>query len=171
MEIIDLRIRERGQMLDGFPGLGFKAYLSARKDELGSLENLYAPFYVWREPDGLSDFVCGPGFAALSADFGRPSARTWIVWRSETQDDLRDARFAVRSTEAIAPGTDLGRLRKDASAVAVAAATGNVLASVVGFEPTTWTLVRFQLLREAPEKLKPGGQAYRVGHVSLGPGE
>ncbi|MGO6908064.1 DUF4865 family protein, partial [Rhizobium ruizarguesonis] len=31
MSIIDRRIRDKGPLLDGFPNLGFKAYLSARK--------------------------------------------------------------------------------------------------------------------------------------------
>ena len=50
MGIIDRRIRDRGPGTDGLPHLGFKAYLSARKGEFGSAENLYAPFYLWQQP-------------------------------------------------------------------------------------------------------------------------
>src|SRR6185437_9612548 len=101
MDVIDRRIAERGHLLDGFPGLRFKAYLSARKGKLDSRENLYAPFYLWAQEEGLTEFVCGPGFAGLSGDFGRPSIRTWVVWSGETHHDLREARFALRENEPI----------------------------------------------------------------------
>ncbi|MGO8656848.1 DUF4865 domain-containing protein, partial [Rhizobium ruizarguesonis] len=45
-------------------------------------------------------------------------------------------------------------------------ATAGALASVSGFEPTTWTRVRFRLRREIPE-IGEHTQAYRVGHLSL----
>ena len=32
METIEARIKEKGHLLDGFPGLIFKAYLYSRKD-------------------------------------------------------------------------------------------------------------------------------------------
>ncbi len=78
MSVIDRRIADKGPLLDGFPGLKFKAYLVARRGEHG-LENLYAPFYVWSEDEGLGNFFaaqasrglrrasagrkCEPGFA------------------------------------------------------------------------------------------------------------
>jgi len=165
MGIIDRRIAEKGAMLDGFPGLGFKAYLTARKGELGSGENLYAPFYLWEDPDGLSNFVCGPGFAGVSDSFGRPSIKTWVVWQAAATDALGDAKFAARETLPIGPSADLAGLRKAESA-AVAAGDGRALARVAGFDPTNWTIVRFSLWREAQE-VEPGGQVYRVGHMSL----
>jgi hypothetical protein len=83
MAVIDHRIREKGPMLDGFPHLRFKAYLSARTQDDGftSLENLYAPFYLWDEPAGLDAFLTGPGFSAVARDFGWPSVRTWMLAR------------------------------------------------------------------------------------------
>ena len=41
------------------------------------------------------------------------------------------------------------------------------LAAVAGFEPTTWTRVRFRLWRAPPER-RDGVALYDVGHVSLG---
>jgi len=41
------------------------------------------------------------------------------------------------------------------------------LAAVAGFEPTTWTRVRFRLWRTPPER-RDGVALYDVGHVSLG---
>ncbi|SEI05207.1 protein of unknown function [Rhizobium tibeticum] len=94
MSIIDRRIRDKGPMLDGFPGLGFKAYLCARKGEFGSCENLYAPFYLWQQPQGASDFLTGPGFERVTQSFGWPHVKTWIVWHAETASAVTDAKFA-----------------------------------------------------------------------------
>ncbi|AYG67264.1 MULTISPECIES: DUF4865 family protein [unclassified Rhizobium] len=171
MTIIDRRIRDKGPLLDNLPGLKFKAYLTTRKGDAvtGSRENLYAPFYVWQQEEGLSDFVCGPGFVALTESFGRPRVNTWIAWHADTSADIRSASFATREVVAIDPSASLAELRQEQSeAAAKAISDGAALASVVAFEPTHWTLVRFRLLAE-PQKdpARSGLQAYNVGHLSL----
>ncbi|MBY3414614.1 DUF4865 family protein [Rhizobium laguerreae] len=166
MSIIDCRIRDKGPLLDGFPNLGFKAYLKARKSEFGSRENLYAPFYLWQTPEGVSDFLCGPGFEALTGAFGWPQVKTWIVWQAEISPDIAAAKFAtcdIQQTEPYAPLIDL---RGANSAEADADMATGALASVSGFEPTTWTRIRFKLWREVPE-IGKHTRAYRVGHLSL----
>ena len=109
MDIIDRRIAAKGHLTDGFPGLLFKAYLSARKGESGR-DNAYAPLYVWNTVEGMHAFLNGPGFAALADAFGRPA--------------------------------------------------------VAGYEPGTWTLVRFSLWESAPADIGERAAVYDVGHVS-----
>ena len=167
MSIIDRRIRDKGPMLDGFPGLGFKAYLSARKGEFGSPENLYAPFYVWQQPEGASNFLTGPGFEGLTRSFGWPRVKTWIAWHVETAPTIGDAKFAVAETLAIEPYAPLTIIRQEETQRAQQQALEtDVLASVSAFEPTSWTMVRFSLHRSVPP-VSGSGQIYRVGHVSL----
>jgi hypothetical protein len=171
MAIIDRRIAEKGSFTDNFPGLNFKAYLIARRGE-DSAENLYAPFYVWRRDEGLSNFLCGPGFEGVSGAFGWPSVRTWIVWRSAVDRAIGEAAFASREILAIGPHADLGELRRRESEETAADVAAGALASVAAFEPTTWTRVRFRLWRERPRSTTAGMQIYRVGHMSLsGEGE
>jgi hypothetical protein len=167
MAIIDRRIRDRGPLLDGFPRLRFKAYLSARKQEasFASAENLYAPFYLWEEPQGIQDFLCSPGFAAVARDFGWPTVVTWIVWGAELGAPLADARFASRVVRPIAAYSDLAALREEAVAADLAAVREGAVAAVSGFDPARWAKVEFRLWREPPEAAE--AQAYRVGHVSL----
>lgn len=171
MAIIDRRVREKGPLLDNLPGLKFKAYLSARKDDVqtGSPENLYAPFYVWNEEEGLSDFICGPAFAGLTTDFGWPRVNTWIVWHAGLSGDIRQARFAAREVMQLEPHAPLAELRqRESEEAAGEVARGDALASVTAFEPTTWTQVRFRLLAEPPRKLlAPSLQIYNVGHLSI----
>jgi len=171
MTIIDRRIRDKGPLLDGFPHLRFKAYLSARKDEVdvASSENLYAPFYLWNRPDGASNFLTGPGFAQLTKDFGWPSVDIWMIWHSAVAVDVGKARFASRHVEAISPYRDLTELRNELVQWAGSDSAKRALAVVVGFDPTGWRLVRFQLWRDAPSPSDVADQIYHVGHVSEGP--
>ena len=158
---IDQRIRDKGPSLDGFPHLRFKAYLSARK-----AEKLYAPFYLWDDIEGLNDFLCGPGFAVLSRDLGRPSVQTWSVWSAEQGTDLRRAKFATREISAIEKGADLSQLRKAAVTQAQDAIDDGALASTVGFDPTGWTKLHFQLW-QTPPTVGDAVQVYDVGYVAL----
>jgi hypothetical protein len=93
--------------------------------------------------------------------------RTWIVWQAEISPDIASAKFATRDVLQTEPYAPLADIRRAESAQAGAdIATGDALASVTGFEPTTWTRVRFRLWREIPE-IGEHTQAYRVGHLSL----
>jgi Domain of unknown function (DUF4865) len=169
MGIIDRRIRDRGPLLDGFPRLRFKAYLSARKQQRSpaSLENLYAPFYLWDEPEGISQFLASAGFAALTRDFGWPSVRTWIVWGAELGANLGEARYASREITPITPYSDLASHREGASAKALAAVRNGALGAVAAFDPTGWTIVNFSLWRTPPVQMSGDAQTYAVGHISL----
>ncbi len=180
MGIIGRRIDERAHLTDGFPGLAFKAYLQAnRREAPRRTDNLYAPFYLWRDADGMNDFLCGPGFDGLTQSFGRPSVSTWSVWHAALAPDIAGARHALRQTLPIAPHTDLATLRREESERSRAwLSDGDVLATVAGFVPSSWSVVRFLLLRAMPhvQQLQQPGQpwaegqvqCYGVGHVSTG---
>ncbi|MFL6632685.1 MAG: DUF4865 family protein [Massilia sp.] len=159
MAIIDRRIADRGHLTDGFPGLLFKAYLSARKTGLGD-DNAYAPFYVWNTVDGMHAFLNGPGFAGVAQAFGRPSVATWLVWQALCAPGFEHARFASVERRAIPPGADLEALRREATDD-----SDGALAVVVGYEPGDWTLVRFRLW-DAEPAAGDAVQVYAVGHVS-----
>jgi hypothetical protein len=172
MSIIDRRIAERGHLTDGFPGLAFKAYLQARKEGSypSNRDNVYAPFYLWNSPDGMNDFLCGPGFAGLAQSFGWPSVKTWSVWHAEASPGLADARFATRELAALPPHARLDELRASETEHARSKVTvQGALAALCGFEPTTWTAMRFALWAEPPRELdSPDTHVYAVGHVSTG---
>jgi hypothetical protein len=170
MAIIDRRIAEKGPLLDNLPNLKFKAYLTARKDdETSSRENLYAPFYLWNQEDGLNDFLCGEGFAGLTRSFGWPMIKTWIVWQAHLSGAVPEARFATREMRVMAAHSSLSELRKRESEEAFnEVEKGGALASISAFEPTSWTRIRFRLWGE-PRRLTPDAdvQAFRIGHLSL----
>ncbi len=168
MSIIEQRIAEKGPMLDAFPHLRLKAYLSVshQDHDIRSAENLYAPFYVWDEPEGISNFLCGSGFGGLTQAFGWPKVQTWLVWAAEHVGDVRNALFASRDIASIPPYADLRGLRSQAMADAKADMAAGALASVSAFDPMAWSFVRFQLWADIPPETNTARQLYRVGHVS-----
>jgi hypothetical protein len=166
MAIVERRIAEKGPALDGWPGLSAKAYLSARRDA-NQRENLYAPFYLWDDASAMSGFLTGRGFAGVSDAFGWPKVRLWIVWRARLARDVEQAKFATREIAPIAPHAPLEALEAQENDAADQAIDRGALAAVAGFEPTTWTCVRFRLWRARPQR-RDGVAFYDVGHVSLG---
>jgi hypothetical protein len=170
MAIIDRRIAEKGHLLDNYPHLQFKAYLSARPtDETRSHDNLYAPFYLWNEVQGLNNFLGGDGFAAVSEAFGRPQVKSWFVWQARMASDIGQAVLATREilpADALMP---LGeRRRLESEKVMEDIEQPGVVASVSGFEPSSWTIVRFRLWgAEGPGRVNDATRIYKVGHMSL----
>lgn len=169
MAIIRRRIAEKGHLLDGFPGLAFKAWLYAARDEDAwpSHHNRYAPFYLWHDVEGMNAFLGGAGFAALARDFGRPAVCTWIPWQVELAADLRHAACATRELVAIPPHADLGDLRETEAAAARQDRAAGALAAIGAYDPAGWNLLRFRLWPTPRSELaREGRQLYRVGHVS-----
>lgn len=167
MSIIDRRIADKGHMTDGLPGLVCKAYLSTRKAEQGP-HNSYAPFYLWASADGMNDFLSGPGFVALTQSFGWPAVKVWSVWAAELTGSIANARGARREVVPIQPYAPLAELRARESRLARELVEKHgALAAVAGFEPTTWSLVRFQLWEDPSPTSTADSELYAVGHVSM----
>jgi hypothetical protein len=166
MAVIRRRIVAKGPLTDSLPGLGFKAYLYARRGEHGP-ENLYAPFYLWNDDEGMNQFLAGEIFTGLTQSFGWPSVKTWSVLQATTTPALRDTRYLSREILPITPHTSLAQLRQAETDIAQSALTRGALAVVTAFEPTNWTLIRARLWRERPpETAGPSGQIYNVGYLA-----
>ncbi len=170
MTIVERRVQEKGSALDDHEPLVFKAYLIARKGDptTQSHENLYAPFYLWRDNEGMGDFLCGQGFQGLVNSFGWPAVRTWpLVVAAELGSDITQAAFATREIHPMASFSPLDTLRADESRlVRDAVHRSDALGAVTAFEPTTWIMVRLRLWRVMPAFSHVGVQAYNVLHVS-----
>lgn len=171
MSIIDRRISEKGHMTDGLPGMVFKSYLVDYKASArgGMAENAYAPFYLWQTAEAMNAFLCGAGFRGLTQAFGWPSVKTWSAWHARMGAEPARARFATRTSIPIGPYADLNALRiSEVGQADALVERGQALAALAGFEPTTWTLVRFRLWEELPPfPLSAEERLYEVGHMSI----
>lgn len=169
MAIVRQRIASKGHLLDDFDGLHFKAYLHASRDRhaLATRENLYAPFYLWRDSAAMQRFLGSAGFAQLTQAFGWPVIRCWPVWDAYLSPEARHATLASREFDTIAPYSALDVLRQDDRDALQRDIERGALAALNAFEPTTWTRVRFRLWGEPHPALAAGHrQLYDVGHVS-----
>ncbi|GFZ91095.1 DUF4865 family protein [Dyella caseinilytica] len=169
MDIIRHRIAERGHLTDDFPHLAFKTYLYADRTSTYAAggENLYAPFYLWHNHEGMNAFLAGPGFAGVVESFGRPVVRTWSVWRAETASDLSAAQYATREIAPISAQAVLAALRSEEEAKVQHDVERGALAAISAFDPTSWTLMRFRLWQHIVDR--PQGHdadVYAIGHIS-----
>lgn len=171
MDIIRERIASKGHLFDAFPQLQFKAFQFACRDQAHhhTNENCYAPFYVWKNNAGMNEFLASSGFAALVSAFGWPTIRTWSVWEARLLPTMGSALCATHEIMAIAPHTALAELQKaEVEQVRKDIEQHGALAGVVGFEPTTWTLVRYRLWPDyRADFARAGVQIYEIGHLSI----
>lgn len=171
MDIIRERIASKGHLFDTFPQLRFKAFQFACRDQPHhhAQENCYAPFYVWESNAGMNEFLSSSGFAALVGAFGWPTIRNWSVWETRMLPTMGNAQCATREIVAIAPHTALAELQKaEVEQVRIDIEQLGALAGVVGFEPTTWTLVRYRLWPDfRADFARAGVQVYEIGHLSI----
>lgn len=158
MSIIEKRIADNGHLMDGFAGLIFKTYLYARSDcpLTGSAENLYAPFYLWRDVQSMNRFISGAGFQAVARAFGWPQIRVYPVLGARVSAEVAAAVFAKREITDIAPFSDLTLLTEQT--------VSDRLIDVIALDTTNWKKIHFTAGRNP---LAGGGQHYRIGHISL----
>jgi hypothetical protein len=167
MGVIRQRVATRGRALDGFPGLGQKAYLVRERGRDGSPVNEYAPFYLWRTPEGMNSFLFGPGFRGLAEDFGRPVVEHWSGLGFERGPAVdEEPHAASRHARRLPPGADLPALVEDEIRHLAALATAPGLHSAaLLLDPRRWELLRFTLWQDAaPEE--PGAERFEVLHLS-----
>ncbi|MFD7656363.1 DUF4865 family protein [Actinosynnema sp. NPDC059797] len=164
MKIIRNRVATKGSFTDGFPGLGLKAYCVRERGVDGSPVNQYSPFYLWRRPEGMNSFLWGPGFARLSADFGRPVVRHWagLAFARGPVAEPTGATKRVWSLSADAdPAEAVHRAVEELERVGGHPALHS---TAVAVDPRRWELVHFSLWGELPEA--DGEVRYEVLHVS-----
>lgn len=165
MQIIRDRVARTGHLVDGFPGLGFKAFL-VREKANGAPANEYAPFYVWHDVDGMRSFCWGElGYAAIVRDFGRHPIRDWtvvdVVGGPHPLERGRSMTITTRPLpEGVAPSAVVDELTRD-----FLASTGpSTVRRVAAVDVTTWTVLLAELSTEPAT-----AAGYEVLHVSEGP--
>ncbi|THC50027.1 DUF4865 family protein [Streptomyces sp. A1499] len=169
MDVIRRRVATKGHLLDAFPGLGFKAYLTRERGRDGSPVNQYAPFYLWNTAHGMNSFLCGPGFQGLADDFGRPVVRHWTTLAYEESPGAATGaappRAALRRREPVPAETPLPVLAEElAREAARSTREEGAVCALAAVDPRTWETVRFSLWEHEPPQ--GPGDVFEVLHVS-----
>jgi hypothetical protein len=165
MGVIRERVATRGHLLDAFPGLGLKAYLM-RERGAHSPVNQYAPLYLWSAPEGMNNFLWGPGFQGIVDDFGRPEVQHWTgLAYHEGASASAPAHTAVRRRQRVPEGVRPGPVVEEALAeVRRLAALDGVVCAALAADPRRWELLYVTLWeRDAPGA---AGDRYQVLHLS-----
>ncbi|MER6347240.1 DUF4865 family protein [Streptomyces sp. NPDC001595] len=166
MDVVRARVARLGHLLDGWEGLGFKAYLMRERGVDGSPVNQYAPFYLWNTVEGMNAFLWGGGFQGLSDDFGRPAIRQWTgLAYEEGRAAGAAARVAVRDRRPVPEGAAVGEAAEEAvRAAARLAALDGAVCAAAAVDTGRWELVLFSLwARDAP---RTDGEVFQVLHLS-----
>jgi Domain of unknown function (DUF4865) len=167
MGIIRARVARAGSGLDGYQGLGLKAYLIRESGVDASPVNQYAPFYLWADSAGAASFLwAGDGFHRIVSDFGRPVVQTWVGGGSlpgaATAAEPLFAERVVAPIEADADPAFAGERLQ--ARIATIAADPVVHSVAYGIDPRTWQSVVFTLFVTHPEAWT--GELYQVLHLS-----
>lgn len=155
MAQIRQRIVDKGPLLDGWEGLIFKAYLYSETSQ-PDMPNRYAPIYLWRDQQAIWDFLSGPGFAGLCADFGRPKVNLWYVTNHSLFRDLNDVSQALICESGRNPC--VSNIHADNAASVV---------NLEGVDPWSWQQITVDLANDTAET-PAGWQAYRCGYLARG---
>ncbi|MFB9928844.1 DUF4865 family protein [Amycolatopsis halotolerans] len=152
---IEHRVATRGHRTDAFPGLGLKAYLVR--------DNKYAPFYLWTDTGGMSQFLWGGGgFDGIVQDFGRPPVQHW-TGASCLPGPARatSPNFATKRVRPLAPS---GGIERELAELAQLSHNPAVHTTALAIDPRRWEAVRFTLWTTAPTE--DADVCYRVLHLS-----
>jgi hypothetical protein len=142
------RVRLRGSSTDEYPDLAVKAYCIT--------DTHYSPFYFWRAPDGMNQFLYRDGgFHNIVNDFGRPPVQHWmgVAFR---KGGATQARTATRRVVPFPPHTKIPYS---------AAEQQDFFAHATGIDPHSWQLVQFTLWPGEPPHGTEGVR-YDVLHLS-----
>lgn len=167
MQIIRDRVTRTGHLLDGYPGLECKAYLIQEKAK-GAPQNAYAPFYVWRDVDGMRQFCWGePGYSAIVRDFGRHPIQDWTVHQFvDGPADYAEVRSLTVKTMPLPLSTAPSRCIDDITADFLATATDSTAVRVTAIDVTTWSAILVELSTHEAGQSATDVTTYEVLHVS-----
>ena len=145
----------------------FKAYL-IREKARGATRNAYAPFYVWRDIDGMRSFCWGEsGYSSIVRDFGRQPIQDWTVVRLVPGPaPYADARSLTMSTVQLPEGEAPSRCLDAVTQPFLSQVEGQTVARLAAVDITTWTVVLVELSGRPAEQTDPRVTGYEVLHVS-----
>lgn len=167
MQIIRDRVTQTGHLMDGYHGLEVKAYLIQEKAK-GAAQNTYAPFYVWRDIDGMRQFCWGePGYSAIVRDFGRHPIRNWTVHQLVAGPaDHSAARSLTVKTVPLSTNTAPSNCIDGITADFLATTTGSTVVRVTAVDVTTWNVILVELSAHDADQGTTDATAYEVLHIS-----
>ncbi|WP_037288146.1 DUF4865 family protein [Saccharibacillus sacchari] len=150
MSIIRQRVQTNGHRTDGFRYLALKAYLISEKGKYGNFSNLYAPFYLWNDHDGMNEFLLNGPYDAILHSFGWQHVNIGIPLNIQIKHNFSQARWAVEITGRIPQTTSLNGF--GAKLIEQLPKTQDAIGEALIYNPDKWGFSRFAFYEQLPEK-------------------
>jgi len=164
MNVILSRAAEIGPRFNDLPGLHHKVFLIG--DQQRGLANRYAPFYLWRNIEGMTAFLQSDAFAAVCTHYGRPPVQRWNgVGFIEGPGVHEVPLFAIQNVSPLLPEASLSKVDHDQrSALSALADDPSLHCAYVGLDPENWQLMQISLWLNRP--VHSDGRVFKVGYLS-----
>jgi hypothetical protein len=163
MDIIKTRIKENGYKTDGFKDLLFKCYLIQEKDKDG-FENMYAPFYVWKDSAGMNKFIFDGYFDNIINSFGWQNINTGVPLILDLKESFIEAKYVLEIIHSITPRLSLVNFKD--SIPDTFDGEQNIVGIVCIYNPDKWTYSQFAFYKERPKQQE--NNVYQILHISEG---
>lgn len=162
--LIRQRVGARKGLFDDHNGLVHKSFIYNEK------ENIYAPFYVWRDVEEAQKFLLDDLFKGVIDTFSRHRVRSWFVIHLNYGNRELTPGYALREVDIIAPEEKLDLyLKKEKIEQDELLNNKNLYMHVVALDADRWEILRFSLWKDKETAIKPASDShlgYEVLHVS-----
>ncbi len=162
MEIIRKRVRDTGFKTDHFEHLLFKAYLISEKSA-GELTNSYAPLYIWKQFDGMNQFIFDGFYDNIVQSFGWQNINIGIPYQINLSENFELATYALEATYSMEPSESLTEVRKQFER-SIQKFPENQLGNISVYNPDKWKYSIFAFY--AKKQISPAFNQYEVLHIS-----
>ena len=164
IRIIKKRVEDNGNKTDGFQGLLFKCYLIQEKNE-DSFENVYTPLYIWKDSNGMNQFLFGGYYDNIIKSFGWQNINVGVPLLIDLKNDYIDSKNVIEEKHHITPRLSL--LSFQESVFKPAQSDNEYAGQVCIYNPDKWEYSQFFFYKNRPEGLR-NNNCYQILHISIG---
>lgn len=163
-DAIRTRVKSRKKLFDDHEGLIHKSFL------YNESENIYAPFYVWKDIASAKNFLLDDLFKGVVETFSRHRVRNWFVMHMAYGNRDLNPTYAQRETDIISAEEPLDTyLLRDKAMQNQLIKDPNLYMHIVALDADRWEILHFSLWKDQQSAAKPASDAfitYEVLHVS-----
>ncbi|MBL4933497.1 DUF4865 family protein [Clostridium paridis] len=163
MNIIKERVRTNGFKTDGFDGLRFKLYLITEKDENNNLQNSYSPLYLWKDSNGLNNFLFNGFYDNILASFGWQQVNIGIPLIDKLSSKISDIKYLFEITGNIEPQVSLNNYKEKVEKELPSIEDTEY---IVVYNPDKWKYSAFYFIDDLNKIETEKGTIYNILHIS-----
>ncbi|WP_086314532.1 hypothetical protein A5821_002110 [Enterococcus sp. 7F3_DIV0205] len=162
MALIRNRVKKNGSKTDNFHDLLFKAYLISEKVQ-GAISNSYAPLYVWKNADGMNQFIFEGFYDNIINDFGWQAIQIGIPLIIDQPECFTSATYLLEKNTLINEQLSMCDVPKELLRIQETL-PANSLGKLIIYNPDKWQATVFGFYAEKPAQ--NDAALYEILHIS-----